>query len=382
MLHSAYRELGGEEVSASVEAKLLEKAGHIVEFVELNELRQGSAAAAGLQIFSGSKSRALISSFAPDVVHVQNFFPLVPPSVIKTANQAGAATVQTLRNYRVACLGGTQYRDGKSCTDCSGTRFGAPAIRHGCYRGSRPTSLIGQVALSRYSRHDTWTKDIDAFIAVSPHVRAAVASEIPLERIEIKPNTTQAMNLPGDGSGGYAIAVGRLIEEKGMRLLAEAWSRHPDLPVLRLIGDGADRASIQAIADEHENVELQVGPVAHDEIMRQLGDACLTIIPSVWREPFGRVLVESFASGTPVLWNDVDGVDPPGGKGIHLDTFHLRDPDTLVAATRSMLAKSQPDVRRRARQVFDEQFSPERNLLELERIYQIAIDRRSRLAAE
>ncbi len=47
-----------------------------------------------------------------------------------------------------------------------------------------------------------------------------------------------------------------------------------------------------------------------------------------------------------------------------------------------MLAKSQPDVRRRARQVFDEQFSPERNLLELERIYQIAIDRRSRIAAE
>ena len=54
----------------------------------------------------------LIRGQQPDVVHVQNFFPLISPAVYYAARTEGVPVVQTLRNYRLLCSNGLFFRDG------------------------------------------------------------------------------------------------------------------------------------------------------------------------------------------------------------------------------------------------------------------------------
>jgi glycosyltransferase involved in cell wall biosynthesis len=44
-----------------------------------------------------------------------------------------------------------------------------------------------------------------------------------------------------------------------------------------------------------------LGEVSHEEKVKLLGGATVTLFPITWREPFGLVMIESMASGTPVI---------------------------------------------------------------------------------
>ena len=71
------------------------------------------------QRFERSGLRKSIDPFARyyarehyDVVHVQNFFPLISPAIYHAAKSEGVAVVQSVRNYRLFCLNGTFLRSG------------------------------------------------------------------------------------------------------------------------------------------------------------------------------------------------------------------------------------------------------------------------------
>jgi glycosyltransferase involved in cell wall biosynthesis len=44
-----------------------------------------------------------------------------------------------------------------------------------------------------------------------------------------------------------------------------------------------------------------LGEISHDDKVRLLGEATVTLFPITWREPFGLVMIESMAAGTPVI---------------------------------------------------------------------------------
>ena len=71
---------------------------------------------------------------------------------------------------------------------------------------------------------------------------------------------------------------------------------------------------------EHQFFEKEIGPylsddirylgeVPHEEKVRLLAGAACTVFPIRWNEPFGLVILESFACGTPVLAFD-EGAAP------------------------------------------------------------------------
>ena len=67
---------------------------------------------------------------------------------------------------------------------------------------------------------------MDRYVAPSEFVRQKlVAGGLAPERIEVKPHFVAGDPAPGDGRGGYALAVARMSEEKGIRTLLAAWAR-------------------------------------------------------------------------------------------------------------------------------------------------------------
>jgi glycosyltransferase involved in cell wall biosynthesis len=101
----------------------------------------------------------------------------------------------------------------------------------------------------------------------------------------------------------FVLYVGDLSPEKGAGVLFEAYQQHSGLPRLVVVGKHSPRETIGVPPGV-----LRIGPRANAEVLALMGRALLTVVPSVWSEPFSIVALESLAVGTPVVASAVGGL--------------------------------------------------------------------------
>ncbi|MGG5817699.1 glycosyltransferase [Falsiroseomonas sp. HW251] len=381
MLHNHYQLPGGEDECFAAEAALLEAHGHEVErFVLHNDEvpRLGLARTAARTIWNAEAYRALrerIRRHRPDVVHAHNLFPLISPAALRAAKAEGVAVVLTMHNLRLFCVRPTLFRDGRVCEDCVGRAFAWPGVLHGCYRGSRPMSA-GVAAMSGIHRLlGTWRDCVDVFVALTGFVRSKmVQGGIAPDRIMLKPNFL--LHDPGPGPAErpqHAVFAGRLTQEKGVPALIEAWRRLPGDATLELFGDGPLNDLVRQAAGQ----DTRIMPRGHQplpvvqEAMRRAG---LVVAPSEVPETFGRIAIEAFAVGTPVLTVALGGLGELVEDGVTGALVPPGDPVALAAAAQRMLGD--PASLRRmgeaARATFEKHFTAEANHAALMRVYAAA----------
>ena len=105
--------------------------------------------------------------------------------------------------------------------------------------------------------------------------------------------------------------LGRLVSAKGIRVLLQALEKIQSKQPWSLLclGSGLEEVTISNWAKERgwQN-RVKVKLVKHHEVPRYLGAMDLLVAPSQttpkWKEQFGRMIVESFASGIPVIGSD------------------------------------------------------------------------------
>src|ERR1700712_5093973 len=96
---------------------------------------------------AAARLRAEIRAFRPDVAHVHNTWFSLSPQAFHVLADEHVPIVMTLQNYRLMCVNGLLFRDGKPCTDCVGS---TPwhGVQHRCYRGSAAQSSIAATTIS------------------------------------------------------------------------------------------------------------------------------------------------------------------------------------------------------------------------------------------
>ncbi len=383
--HNFYQQRGGEESVLENEMSLLERHGHDVRLVSVNnDVIAGTASklrvAAKLAYDRRSELRLgdEISAFRPDLLHVHNFFPQLTPSVYWAAARHGVPVVQTLHNFRTICAGAFLFRDGRICETCV---KGSPYLGavHACYRGSRIGSLALSHMISRHRRSGTWHKMVDRFIAPSSFVREKfVEAGFPAERIVVKPHFITDDGAPCEGSRRGALFVGRLSAEKGVRMLVDQW-RGIDYP-LRIAGSGPLADELRSSASSQ--VEL-LGHLTGEAIRNEMQRARFLVVPSQWHEVFGMVVVEAFAAGLPVLAARTGALPDLVDDGRTGLLFDAESPADL--RQKALLAIERPDLLedmgRAARRVFVERFSADAAYPKLMAVYADAIDDASRRRA-
>lgn len=104
--------------------------------------------------------------------------------------------------------------------------------------------------------------------------------------------------------------LGRLSEEKGCDLFMEALSqlKHKDWSFL-VMGSGPYKEKIEAwVRLNGLQDRVQIGLFSHEDVPEVLPVCDLLICPSqtrsFWKEQFGRMIVEAFAAGVPVMGSD------------------------------------------------------------------------------
>ena len=243
--------------------------------------------------------RRTLDAFRPDVVHLHNLYPLISPSIIRIAHTADVPVVQTVHNFRHVCASGIFFRDGRVCEDCHGRALPWPAIAHACYRGSRAQTAI--MATSLVAHRSTF-RLVDRFLPVSNAVADFLRETgVPPERIRIVPNPIPDPGLPGPPGDGFLFA-GRLSPEKGARLLLDAWERSGlgSITTLRIAGDGVERSSLEASAQELRGVVFE-GQVTGTRIRTLLEECRVVVLPSLCYEALPTIVLEALAAGRPVV---------------------------------------------------------------------------------
>jgi glycosyltransferase involved in cell wall biosynthesis len=277
------------------------------EIGDMSPLRRATLPASPL--YAGRTRRELtemIKEHRPDVLHLHNPYPLLSPWVVRTAHAHGVPVVHTVHNYRQICVNGVYFRDGAICTDCRDRRVGLPGVVHACYRGSRAQSAVMATTLAVH--RGTW-RSVDRFIALTDAIAEHLVSYgVPAGNIVVKPNSVPDPGPPTPPGEGVAF-LGRLVPEKGVTLLLDAWRRHPDgaLGPLRVGGDGPLRAEVEAAAVRRSDLSY-LGPLDGPGVRRVLRDCALLVVPSVWHDVLPTVILEALAHGRGVVGTALGGI--------------------------------------------------------------------------
>jgi glycosyltransferase involved in cell wall biosynthesis len=379
-VHNFYQSPGGEDQSFAATGAMLENYGHeVIRFTLRNDViaEIGKLAAARKAVWNGAVHQELgrlIQRTRPDVAHFENTMPLVSPAAYYACHAEGVPVVQTLRNYRMICPASILYRNGEICEDCVGKWLPWPGIAHGCYRASRLGSAVVATMLAVHYAAGTWTKQVDAYIALNCFSRAKfIEGGLDPEKIHVSPNFLSSTPNPGDGAGGYALFAGRLTPEKGIRTLLAAWEDLASDLSLKILGDGPDAGLVVEATARHPSIEW-LGWRPADEVLEHVGGAKFVVVPSAWYEGFARSVLEGFAKGTPVIASDLGSM---GAIVEHRRTgllFVPNDPADLVQQVRSMLNAPHAYARMRlaARQEFETHYTAEANHDRLLKIYRAA----------
>jgi glycosyltransferase involved in cell wall biosynthesis len=383
VVHNFYRQPGGEDVVFEAERALLERYGHeVVTFIEDNaQLDSVSPMRVAAETVWSRKAqgriRKLIQEMKPDVAHFHNTFLRISPAAYYACKEMGVPVVQTLHNYRLLCPAATFFRSGQVCEDCLGKALTWPSILHGCWRNSRVQTAVVATMLTLHRWLKTWQKQVDVYIALTEFARQKfIEGGLTAEKIVVKPNFVHPDLGVREGLGQYALFVGRLSPEKGIRTLLQAWQKKlKDIP-LKIAGGGPllNEVQISIQTKALKDVEA-LGQRAHAEVIALIQGAHFLIVPSECYEAFPLIIVEAFACGVPVIASRLGAmveIVEDRRTGLH---FTPGDADDLAAKVEWAWThpREMAEMGREARREYEATYTAERNYEMLMGIYKRAL---------
>jgi glycosyltransferase involved in cell wall biosynthesis len=138
-------------------------------------------------------------------------------------------------------------------------------------------------------------------IAISHH-QASTAGAVPVAGV-IHHGVDLDRFPSGGGDGGYALFLGRMTPEKGVHTAVEvARAAGVPLRIAAKMREEAEQAYFAARVKPLLGGEVEyLGEVGNDDKLDLLAGALCLLNPIAWPEPFGMVMVEALACGTPVV---------------------------------------------------------------------------------
>jgi glycosyltransferase involved in cell wall biosynthesis len=391
-VHNYYRSAtpSGENAVYDAENALLRQGGH-----ELIELTRSNDEAERLRLVTAFEAlvlqpwnpgaaqrlRTAVTALSPEVIHVHNTFPLLSPSVLWAAHRSGVGVVCTVHNYRQFCVAAVAMRAGEPCAECLEQRSILPALRYGCFRGSRALALPTAATIALHRHLGTWSSTVDRYIVLSALQRSRlIEAGLPSERIIVKPHFAVRAQpvLPWSERTGGMLFIGRLTHEKGVDLLLRALSSWSNGPPIEIIGDGDRAGALRRLATElglADRVRF-TGFLSQGEAMKRLAQSRLLVIPSRAWETFGMAAIEAYVHGVPVLAADRGALAEVVGKDGCGRLFKAESVDDLRAKLQALWSAPETlaAMADRAVRLAADQYSPEQNLRLLETIYRWAME--------
>ncbi|MGD8276858.1 MAG: glycosyltransferase family 4 protein [Gemmatimonadota bacterium] len=238
----------------------------------------------------------VLRDFDPDAVYLGMFLTQASPAILPRLTER--AVIWAPNEFRPICPKGSRMLpEGTRCRD----PVGRACLAHRCFRPHGLAPRLLQLSLLR-----RWLHVVDRTLAPSrafaeAFERHGIAVDGIL-RLPVSPGVGRRSR----GRIPLVAFAGRLVAEKGcdiaIRAFAGVVEAHPDARLL-IAGDGPERAALEALAERigiGNRIEF-AGFLPRSDLERRLEAAWVQCVPSLWDEPYGLVVIEALARGTPVV---------------------------------------------------------------------------------
>lgn len=384
-IHNFHRtgSASGDDQVFKVETALLEEHGHdVVRFTVTNDEFDdagivGKLSATLGMVWSRKNYKAvqkIIRTEKPDIVHVHTFFPLLSPSVLYAAKRCGIPVVATLHDTRFICPCATSLRGKELCNECGDGHY-FRMFKYGCFKGSRVQSLIVASIFKYHKIRRSFYDQIDIYICLNNNqIRLLESIGFDKSRIIKKYNfvsDAEANLKPAKIEGipkRYVVFYGRIGEEKGIRVLMQAWEKL-DIPLV-VMGGGPLENEFKCWADKRANVHF-LGYTEHNKCLSIVKGAEFVVFPSIWYEGCSMVEIEAMSLGKPLVATDLGFTEEAIIDGYNGVKFRLGNVDSFVNKITELWEEPEKCAKMgmNARHEYEKKYRPEDNYIQLINTY-------------
>ena len=322
-IHNSYSEKTptGEEHASRELASLLEEHGHEVRWFKRSsdEIRSGLGPFKSFftGIYNPSSARKLakvLDEYKPDIVQVQNLYPLLSSSIFKPIKKRGIPVVMRCPNYRLFCPAGLCLSTkGEVCEKCFGGK------EWHCILSNCEQSILkstGYALRNAYSRasHNI-NNGVDRYIVQSEFQKQKFIEQgIPADKLVILPGICPEIKVTNEEiKGEFVSFVGRVSAEKGIYEFIEAAKMNPELPFK--VAGMLDK-NFKIPEECPNNVEF-VGFVKGDALNELYLKSKIIVVPSKWYEGFPNVITRGMLLKRPVITTNIGAMPSIIENGIH-----------------------------------------------------------------
>jgi glycosyltransferase involved in cell wall biosynthesis len=267
--------------------------------------------------------RQIIELERPDVISAHQLAGW-SASALDAAADAGVPVVQVLHDYYNACANSMLFKNGEDCvqqcTACKTLRYATHAI------SNRAAAVVGvsQYVLQRHLALQFYNDGPRRHVIHNARSR---------DGLKLQEAARLRAQRPGPGGGPIIFGfIGTIAPHKGIELLLETFRELPSGQA-ELIVAGSGRADyVAGLKQRFASPALHfMGQVEPYQFFAQ---ADVTIVPSLWQEPLGMIVPESFAFGVPVAAAKRGGIAEMIDEG---ENGLLFDPDLSGDLLRAMM---------------------------------------------
>jgi glycosyltransferase involved in cell wall biosynthesis len=249
----------------------------------------------------------LLDLTRPDIVHINNMYHQLSPSILHSIKKRDIPVVMTLHDFKMVCPSYALDDGHGLCKACAGRQF-YNCIRKRCMKGS--AAMSGLVSLEMFLHHSCMHiyDLVDVCIAPSLFLKEtmrAMGFDKPLVHL---PNFIflDQWTPQYDWQDDSIVYFGRLVPGKGLETLIDTIECMPDIR-LKIIGEGPLRPLLEEKSKKFNRVSF-LGYRKGDDLRDQIRRAKFVVFPAEGFENNPRTIIEAFALGKPVVASVIGGV--------------------------------------------------------------------------
>jgi glycosyltransferase involved in cell wall biosynthesis len=305
----------------------------------------------------------------PAVIQMHQF---EDPDVLALMRMS-APVIVSVHGYSACTSGVHFFEPGHECTRAHGAGCVVNLLARGCAHTRDPRWLPG--AYRSATRSVRALTEADLAISYSSVIDRHLA-ENGVRRRSVVPlfSTLVAPSGSGHATRRRVVFAGRVVASKGVGVLIRA-ARTVDAELV-ICGDGWQMEAMRKLARRVGILDRVrfTGWLDEDMLARELADASVVAMPSLWPEPFGLVGIESFSAGRPVVASDTGGIGDWLEHGVSGLRVRAGDANALAGALNELLAspERQRTMGAAGRKTVLERFSVERHVTALLAGYEAA----------
>ncbi|MGE5680412.1 MAG: glycosyltransferase family 4 protein [Bacillota bacterium] len=261
------------------------------------------------------KFNKLVHSFRPDIVHLQNIFYQISPSILSVTAGMRIPVVETLHDYHLICANNNLYCKEKICEQCIGGDC-LKALKNRCYNNSLKATFLAVISCLTRKVFRLYKERVNLWICPSEFLyRKMIEKGIRKDKLRVIHNFIDQCSIEQNYSvknleeeKGFVLFSGRLEVHKGIRTLLKAAEMLREIKFI-IAGEGELKKETEEFirVRSMKNVEL-TGFVSASELKKLIASARIVLVPSEWYENYPYSVLEAMALGKAVIASDTGGI--------------------------------------------------------------------------